>query len=71
MVKVLASKLITYYSFVGDTVLDVFMGSGTTAVAAITKDRNYIGFEQDSNYWDYANKRTAIEIEFKVVNDLK
>lgn len=69
--KELASKLITYYSFVGETVLDVFMGSGTTAVAAITKDRNYIGFEQDSNYWDYANKRTAIEIESKVVNDLK
>lgn len=31
----------------GDTVLDPFMGSGTTAVAAIQKDRDYVGFELD------------------------
>lgn len=40
----------------GDTVLDPFMGSGTTAVAAIQNDRNYVGFEIDEE-----NYRPVIE----------
>lgn len=39
------------------TVLDCFMGSGTTAIACINTNRNYIGFELDKNYYDIANKR--------------
>ena len=39
------------------TVLDCFMGSGTTAIACINTNRNYIGFELDKNYCDIANER--------------
>jgi DNA modification methylase len=42
----------------GDTVLDPFMGSGTTAVAAIRNDREYVGFEVDGeNYRDVIERR--------------
>jgi len=41
----------------GDIVLDVFMGSGTTAKMAIVTDRNYIGFEISKEYCNIANKR--------------
>ena len=50
-------KIIQYYSFVGDIVLDPFIGSGTTALACIKHNRNYIGFELSSEYTDLANKR--------------
>ena len=39
------------------TVLDPFMGSGTTAVACINTNRNYIGFEIDPDYYEAAQKR--------------
>jgi len=39
------------------TVLDCFMGSGTTAIACINTNRNYIGFELDKEYYDIANIR--------------
>jgi site-specific DNA-methyltransferase (adenine-specific) len=41
----------------GDTVLDCFIGSGTTPVACIRNDRNFIGFELDENYFKIANQR--------------
>jgi len=42
----------------GDTVLDPFMGSGTTAVAAIQNDRDYVGFEVDAdNYQGVIERR--------------
>lgn len=41
----------------GQTVLDPFMGSGTTALVCIKSGRNYIGFEQNSDYVEIANKR--------------
>jgi len=42
----------------GDTILDPFMGSGTTAVAALQNDRDYIGFEIDEdNYRDVIERR--------------
>jgi site-specific DNA-methyltransferase (adenine-specific) len=43
----------------GGVVLDPFMGSGTTAVAAKQLGRNYIGFELQQDYIDVANKRIA------------
>src|SRR5690554_4278546 len=41
----------------GDVVLDTFLGSGTTAVAAKELGRNYIGFEIDKRYYDIAQDR--------------
>ena len=41
----------------GGAVLDPFMGSGTTAVAAMQEGRHYIGFEIDKAYYDIAQKR--------------
>lgn len=43
----------------GDTVLDIFMGSGTTAKMAIVNDRKFIGFEISKEYCDIANKRIS------------
>lgn len=41
----------------GQTVLDPFMGSGTTGIAAYNLDRNFIGIEKDKSYFDIAAKR--------------
>lgn len=42
-----------------DTVLDCFMGSGTTAIAAINTRRKFIGFELDGKYYDIACNRIS------------
>ena len=47
------------WSTEGDTVLDPLMGSGTTAIACINTDRQYIGFELDADYYKLANERIA------------
>ena len=57
----LAERLIRMFSFVGDTVLDPFMGSGTTTVAAAKCGRNSIGFEIDEHYLKSAQMRIASE----------
>ena len=44
-------------SLEGEIVLDPFMGSGTTAVACINTNRNYIGFEIDERYYKITEKR--------------
>ena len=49
--------LIKTYTKKGETVLDNCMGSGTTAIAAINTNRNFIGFEMDENYHKLANER--------------
>ena len=49
--------LIKTYTNEGETVLDNCMGSGTTAIACINTNRNYIGFELDKEYYDMANMR--------------
>ena len=54
---VLARKLIRYYSFYGDTVLDCFMGSGTTGVACMNTNRNFIGIELNEQYFNIATER--------------
>ena len=48
--KELPHRLIKLYSFYGDTVLDPFMGTGTTAEAAIELGRNTIGYEINPEY---------------------
>lgn len=53
----LAERLVRMFSFVGDTVLDPFMGTGTTSLAAAMTGRNSIGVEIDSHYFDMASER--------------
>lgn len=53
----LAYRLIRMFSFTGDTVLDPFLGTGSTSVAAIRAHRNSIGNELDPEYFDKATKR--------------
>lgn len=53
----LAERLVRMFSFVGDTVLDPFMGTGTTTVAAAKWGRNSIGVEIDPHYFEMAEKR--------------
>ncbi len=55
----LATRLIRMFSFVGDTVLDPFMGTGTTNVAASKWGRNSIGIEVDDHYFRQANARVC------------
>lgn len=43
----------------GDTILDPFMGSGTTGVACVKTGRNFIGIELDKGYYDIAQRRIA------------
>lgn len=57
----LAERLIRMFSFVGDTVLDPFMGTGTTTVASCQAGRNSIGVEIDPTYFKYAEDRIAEE----------
>ena len=59
----LITKMIEDSSEPGDTVLDTFMGSGTTAVACMRTGRNYIGFEQDEKYHAIATQRVADEVD--------
>ena len=46
----LAEKVITYYSFKGDVILDPFAGSGTVGLAAASLDRRFVLFESNFNY---------------------
>lgn len=53
----LARYLVRAYSNKGDTVLDHCMGSGSIPLGAYLEHRNYIGIEQDANYYAIACKR--------------
>ena len=53
----LAERLVRMFSFVGDTVLDPFMGTGTTNLAASKWGRNSIGFEIEPAYFQMARQR--------------
>ncbi len=52
-------RLIQLYSFTTDIVLDPFMGSGTTAIAALKSNRNYVGFEISEEYIKLAKQRIS------------
>lgn len=53
----LANDHIISWSNDGDTVLDPFMGSGTTGKMALLNNRNFVGFELDRGYFELAQKR--------------
>lgn len=55
----LADRLVRMFSFVGDTVLDPFVGTGTTLVAAAGAGRNALGVEIDPSYVRLAKERLA------------
>lgn len=59
-------KLLMILSNKGDTVLDPFSGSGTTAIACINNNRNFIGFELDKDYYDISVKRIEAETGVKL-----
>ena len=53
----LPRRLIEIYSFENDVILDPFIGSGQTAIAAIKTKRNYVGYDIDKSYCELAEKR--------------
>ena len=55
----LATRLVRMFSFVGDIVLDPFMGTGTTTLAAAKSGRSSIGYEIDPDYFSQASKRVG------------
>ena len=55
----LPRRLIELYTYKGDLVLDPFIGSGTTAVAAAATGRHYVGFDTEPSYIALANERLA------------
>jgi site-specific DNA-methyltransferase (adenine-specific) len=57
----LPRRLIELYTYRGDLILDPFMGSGSTAVAAVRTERHYIGFDTDEDYVALAEERIAAE----------
>lgn len=58
----LMAELITDFTNAGQTVLDPFMGSGTTGVAALKLGRKFIGIEKNPAYFDLACKRIAASL---------
>lgn len=54
---VVADRLVRMFSFHGDTVLDPFMGTGTTLVASVKAARNAVGVEIDEQYFSHAHRR--------------
>lgn len=66
----LARDQILTWSNEGDVVLDIFSGSGTTAIASILTDRNYIGFEKTEKHTESSNKNIRVVEEKIKDNDL-
>ena len=62
---VLAERLIRLFSFAGDCVLDPFVGTGTTSIAAMRTGRNSIGVEIEPRYATLAEQRMREEVSQK------
>ena len=60
-------RLIQLYTYKGDIVLDPFMGSGSTAIAALKSDRKYIGYDIDPEYIKLAEERiTPLKLQLSL-----
>jgi site-specific DNA-methyltransferase (adenine-specific) len=57
----LACRVVRLYSDIGDLVLDPFMGSGTTALAAMKMGRKFIGVEKEASYVKLATENIEVE----------
>jgi DNA modification methylase len=55
----LPERLIQLHTYAGDLVLDPFMGSGSTAIAAVRTGRHYVGYDTDQSYVDLATRRAG------------
>lgn len=55
----LPRRFIELYTYLDDVVLDPFMGSGSTAVAAVHTGRHYVGYDVDASYVELAERRVA------------
>jgi site-specific DNA-methyltransferase (adenine-specific) len=55
----LPERFIRLYTYVGDVVLDPFLGSGSAAVAAVRTGRHYVGYDTDPEYVAIAEQRIA------------
>ena len=69
-------RLIKMFSFVGDIILDPFLGSGTTMKAAIKLNRNSVGYEINKDFLPiikekigYNNKELFLKTDFKIIKD--
>ena len=54
MAKEVVERLINFYSYKNDVVLDPYLGIGTTCIVAKELERKYIGFEISKKYYDIA-----------------
>jgi len=68
--ELLVDKLIQYYSFCDDIVLDPFVGSGTTLISALKLNRKSIGFEIHRTYIDMFMERIKTATQKDVVETL-
>ncbi len=62
-------RLIELYTYEGDLVLDPFMGSGTTAAAAVRSRRHYVGYDTESEYVRIAEQRVTAERDRLIEHD--
>lgn len=58
----LPRRLIELYTYRGDLILDPFVGSGSTAIAAVETERHYVGFDTDPAYIALAEERIAASV---------
>lgn len=59
----LAERVIKLYSYKGDTVADIFCGSGQTGIAAVHNERNFIGIDKEQEYVEMASRRIEDSLE--------
>jgi len=67
----LPKRLIKMYSFIGDTVLDPFVGSGTTVKVALELKRNAVGYEINENFLEIIKEKMGIKNSLLRVYDVE
>ena len=64
-------RFIRNYTNAGDTVLDPFLGSGTTGVACVNTSRKFIGIERDADYFAAASARIRTAQADAITNKMR